>query len=385
MRIVEPVVLSPLRAEWEIVKAKLSETMIEYRRILDKPAPPSATVQVKFGQKKELPALAAGSSKAAISAAANKLQAKAKDLCREFLHRLENFRVLDPACGSGNFLYLSLLGLKDLEHSVITEAEELGLERSFPAVGPQAVMGIELNLYAAELARVTIWIGQIQWMLRNGWGLSKDPILKPLDQISRRDAILSPDGTEADWPGADCIVGNPPFLGDKKMIAELGEEYVTTLRELYKGRVPGGADLVAYWFDKAWKQIEAGKSRRAGLVATNSIRGGQNRKVLDEITSSHGKIFEAWSDEPWILEGAAVRVSIVCFSSAADDISASSKLDGKDVAEIYPDLTSLSAAGDGVNLTRLGRLDENRGSCPKSVISVRGAAATARSSDRWPR
>jgi type II restriction/modification system DNA methylase subunit YeeA len=72
------------------------------------------------------------------------------------------------------------------------EAEELGLERFFPAVGPQSVMGIELNLYAAELARVTIWIGQIQWMLRHGWGLSKDPILKPLDQISCRDALLNP-------------------------------------------------------------------------------------------------------------------------------------------------------------------------------------------------
>ena len=105
-------------------------------------------------------------------------------------------------------------------------------------------------------------------------------------------------------------------------------------------------------------------------MATNSIRGGQNRKVLDEITSSHGKIFEAWSDEPWILEGAAVRVSIVCFSSTAGDISASSKLDGKDVVEIYPDLTSLSAAGDGVNLTRLGRLDENRNICFQGPVKV---------------
>jgi hypothetical protein len=113
MRIVEPVVLAPLRAEWETVKAKLSETMVEYRRILDKPGPLSSQVQVKFGQsKKELAPLPVGRGKAATTVAANKLQGKAKDLCREFLHRLENFRVLDPACGSGNFLYLSLLGLK---------------------------------------------------------------------------------------------------------------------------------------------------------------------------------------------------------------------------------------------------------------------------------
>jgi type II restriction/modification system DNA methylase subunit YeeA len=370
LRIVEPVVLAPLRAEWEAIKVKLSETMAEYRQVVERPGPAKTDVQPKFGQsKKGLATPQAGRSKAAAAAAANRLHAKAKNLCREFLYRLENFRVLDPACGSGNFLYLSLLGLKDLEHSVIMEAEELGLERFFPAVGPQSVMGIEINLYAAELARVTIWIGQIQWMLRHGWGLSKDPILKPLDQISCRDAILNPDGTEAEWPAADCIVGNPPFLGSQKMISELDEDYVTALRDRYNGRVPGGADLVTYWFDKAWKQIEAKKSRRAGLVATNSIRGGQNRKVLDAI-SAHGRIFEAWSDEPWILEGAAVRVSIVCFSDAADAASGNLKLDGQCVAEVYPDLTSRSVTGDGVNLTRLGRLDENRNICFQGPVKV---------------
>jgi type II restriction/modification system DNA methylase subunit YeeA len=370
LRIVEPVVLAPLRAEWEAVKAKVSETMGEYRRILDKPAPPTTTVQVKFGQKTELHALASGRSKAATSAAANKLQAKAKDLCREFLHRLENYRVLDPACGSGNFLYLSLLGLKDLEHSVIMEAEELGLERSFPAVGPQSVMGIELNLYAAELARVTIWIGQIQWMLRHGWGLSMDPILKPLDQISCRDALLNPDGTEAEWPSAHCIVTNPPFLGDKRILSELGEEYTTRLRQVFSGRVPASADLVTYWFRKAWEQVAVNQTDRAGLVATQSIRKGNNRAILDVI-AAEGQIVNAWSDEPWVLEGAAVRVSIVCFARRSDCLAEHRYLDGKVVQRIFADLNS-QALGQSVavDFTQAQRVLENVNICFQGPVKV---------------
>ena len=114
--------------------------------------------------------------------------------------------MLDPACGSGNFLYLALHALKDIEHRVQLEAETLGLPRGFPAVGPANVKGIEINAYAAELARVSVWIGEIQWMRRNGFGTSTDPILNPLDTIECRDAILAPDGSEPDWPEAD--VGN---------------------------------------------------------------------------------------------------------------------------------------------------------------------------------
>ena len=88
-----------------------------------------------------------------------------------FLEVLRTFRMLDPACGSGNFLYLALQTLKDLEHQAILEAESLGLPRQFPAVGPETVHGIEINPYAAELARVTVWIGEIQWMLHHGYNL----------------------------------------------------------------------------------------------------------------------------------------------------------------------------------------------------------------------
>lgn len=123
---------------------------------------------------------------------------------------------------------------------------------------------------------------------------------------------LAGEGGEPIWPATDAIVGNPPFLGDKKMRAELGDEYTHALRSQYEGPVPGGADFVTYWFEKARAQIEAGKMQRVGLVGTNSIRGGASRKVLERIVAT-APIFEAWSDEAWINNGAAVRVSLVCF------------------------------------------------------------------------
>jgi type II restriction/modification system DNA methylase subunit YeeA len=328
MHIVEPVVLAPLRHEWA-------------------------------GTKQQIEQLLAKSHKAKSKSSSTKFFLQAKEKCREFLNRLQGVRVLDPACGSGNFLYLALLGLKDLERRVIDEAEQLGLPPFLPAVGPQSVTGIEINPYAAELARVTIWIGQIQWMLNHGFGLSRSPILQKLDQISCRDALLNDDGTEARWPAAEFIVGNPPFLGDKKMISELGEDYVALLRGRYKGRVPGGADLVTYWFDKAWRETTEGRAIRAGLVATNSIRGGQNRKVLDTICE-RGRIFEAWSDEPWILEGAAVRVSIVCFEGRRD-LTLPACLDGNEVSQIYADLTGRAEGASAADLTTAKRLAENLG------------------------
>ena len=132
-----------------------------------------------------------------------------------FLERLRKFTVLDPACGSGNFLYLALHALHDLEHRVQLEAEAMGLQRGFPSVGPANVKGIELNAYAAELARVSVWIGEIQWMRRNGFSGSRKPILDPLETIECRDAIVTPEGGEPEWPEADVIIGNPPFLGGK--------------------------------------------------------------------------------------------------------------------------------------------------------------------------
>ena len=173
-------------------------------------------------------------------------------------------------------LYLALQALKDLEHRVQFEAEPLGFQRAFPEIGPANVKGIELNPYAAELARVSVWIGEIQWMRRNGFAEARNPILKPLDTIECRDAILTPDNAEPDWPEADIVIGNPPFLGGKLLITYLGEDYVSQMFKTYAGRVPAEADLVCYWFEKAGQEIAAGRTRRVGLVATNSIRGGAN-------------------------------------------------------------------------------------------------------------
>lgn len=232
------------------------------------------------------------------------------------------------------------------------EAEGLGLQRQIGIeVSPVNVFGIELNPYAAELARATVWIGEIQWMLAHGYPYRDNPILATLDHIEQKDALID-NGAESLWPSCDAIVGNPPFLGDKKMRTEMGDAYVDELRTIYAGRVPGGADLVAYWFERAGRQIEAGFCQRGGLVATNSIRGGASRKVLDTIAARIG-IFEAWSDEAWVNEGAAVRVSLVAFGKAG-----LRRLNGSPVAVIHSDLTP----GDDestLDLTRAARLNEN--------------------------
>ena len=308
MLLVEPVVIRPWLAEWDAAKADLAAAL---DRVEAAKWPADRTKRLNAAERRY----------------------------RAFLNRLRAFTVLDPACGSGNFLYLALQALKDLEHRVQLEAEALGFQRAFPEIGPANVKGLEINPYAAELARVSVWIGEIQWMRRNGFSESHDPILKPLDTIECRDAILTPDNTEPDWPKADVIIGNPPFLGGNRLIANLGEDYVSRIFGTYAGRVPATADLVCYWFEKAGKQIASGKATRAGLVATNSIRGGANRRTLQAATDTR-RIFDAWSDEPWVIDGAAVRVSLVCFSRSDDEFVQETRLDGQSVDEIHADLTA---------------------------------------------
>ncbi len=319
-KLIDPVIRRPLAAEWAETRTRIDAAL-------------------------EKRAAARPGSKAARDA-----RAEAERQLRAYLDRLRAFRVLDPACGSGNFLYLSLLALKDLEHQASVEAEAMGLQREFAQVGPECVLGIEINPYAAELARVSVWIGHIQWARRHGLPAPSDPVLRPLDTIECRDAVLGPDGKPAAWPKADAIVGNPPFLGDKAMIGVLGEDYARALRRAYEGCVPGGADLVCYWFEKARDVVTRGETRRAGLVATNSIRGGANRDVMDAIAGSLS-IFDAWRDEPWTIEGAAVRVSLVSFTT---DQSIDPRLDGRPVAAIHADLTA-----DSANLTTALRLNGN--------------------------
>ncbi|UVO54644.1 class I SAM-dependent DNA methyltransferase [Sphingomonas sp. SUN039] len=363
--IVRPVIVEPLEAEWADALGRMTA-------LVDSAPKRTAERLLSPAEKRK----------------ADKLHAEAEAIHSAFIERLAAFRVLDPACGSGNFLYVALRALKDIEHRANLDAEALGLPRGFPRVGPECVLGIELNPYAAELARVSVWIGEIQWMRRNGFDVAKNPILRPLETIECRDAVLNADGTRAEWPSADVVVGNPPFLGNKKMIGELGENYAVALRKAWP-EVPGGVDLVCYWFAKAWSMIVSEQIRRAGLVSTNSIRGGANREVLKPIVDQ-GRIFDAWSDEGWTVEGAAVRVSLIAFERGAegslgphqvraDDESLEPKyptrrpvldtglgffrqpmLNGRPVEQIHADLTG---GMDVVDLTRAQRLPENSARC----------------------
>ena len=329
-KLIDPLITRPLSAEWEAAKTDIAKLLL------------------KSGKTTK-----------------GKNYKAAQNLYYGYLERLRNFRVLDAACGSGNFLYLALHALKDLEHRAQLDSEMFGFGKQLTIeAGTDNILGLEINEYAAELARITVWIGEIQWCQRNGRPINKDPILHNLDGIQHRDALLNADGTEAQWPAVDVIIGNPPFLGDKMMRGELGDEYVTTLRNRYKGRVPGGADLVCYWFDKARLQIEQGKTKAAGFVSTNSIRGGSNRVVLDNIcqtlspsTTLKTGIFEAWSDEEWFDHGTAVRVSLVCFG---DSGLRTTLLANENVALIHTDLTAGSGKAN-TDITKANILSENAG------------------------
>lgn len=341
-KLVEPLVRDPLLHEWQAVREKIAAQMVK-ATVFDEAKAAAGEVKVTALVKKEMER-----KLTAAKSASTKAVNEANKLYRSFLLHLNTFRVLDPACGSGNFLYLALKALRDVEKRAQVDAQELGLQAETELqTGPNNILGLEINEFAAELARVTVWIGDIQWCRQNGWQHGRNPILKSLDGIENRDALIDADGREAKWPKADVIVGNPPFIGDKKMRGELGDVYVEKLRKTYAARVPGGADLVCFWFEKARGQIEAGQLQAAGLVSTNSIRGGANRKVLERIVEI-SRIFLAWSDEPWVNDGAAVRVSMVGFGNRAGTI-----LDGVEVPAIHADLTA------DIDITAAGSMPEN--------------------------
>lgn len=377
LRIVEPVLSRPLLQKWELIAQEIRGLMAKSIKRNDKH---HKAAQARFVL---------------------------------WLEQLKDYRVLDPACGSGNFLFLGLKALKDIEHKSHLDAAALGLDRQADLVtGPHNVLGIELNEYAAELARVTVWIGELQWRIEHGYDFKTNPVLEPLDHIECRDALLTfvaaggtgsaeragqtpgahepsvpkspptsapptpqnlmgrgdagaapagdlaaPLALEAVWPRASVVIGNPPFLGGSKKRGELGSDYFAALNAVYADRVPGFGDLVCYWFAKALTAIEINGLGAAGLVTTNSIRGGANRKVLDAICE-RSRIFEAWSDEGWVNEGAAVRVSLVCFGHGAG-----ARLDGADVGDIHADLTPGSTDGSLVDVTHAVPLLQNGITC----------------------
>jgi type II restriction/modification system DNA methylase subunit YeeA len=309
--IIEPVVMAPLEHRWHEVKAEAQEL--------------------------------AAKAQTAKGGAYNKLRAQMQDKLYAWLKELSAVRILDPACGSGNFLYLALRRMLDLWREVYRFSAEHGLPTLLPhQVHPSQLYGLETNVYAHELASVVVWIGYLQWLNDNGIGWPTEPILRKLDNIQQRDAILTHDADgkpiEPEWPEAEFIIGNPPFLGGKRLRTELRDGYVDELFRVYAGRVPQEADLVTYWFEKARALVEVSATKRVGLLATQSIRAGANLKVLQRVAASGG-IFMAWSDKAWILDGAAVRVSIVGFDNGSQTVKT---LDGHVVPSINPNLSSES-------------------------------------------
>ncbi len=279
-------------------------------------------------------------------------------LLSAWIDELTAVKVLDPACGSGNFLYLALRRMLDLwnEAHDFAVAHDLRLAANYAIdhmVSPTQLYGIEVEFYAHELASIVVWIGYLQWKHEHVFTEDREPILQKLRNIEHGDAILRYDAEgkpyEPEWPNSDYIVGNPPFLGGKSLRRELGDHYVDDLFQIYAQRVRAESDLVVYWFEKARFALASRNASRVGLLSTQAIRQGANRNVLTRICES-GSIFMAWSDRPWLLNGAAVRISMVGFDEGTERTI---RLDGQNVARIFPNLTA------GLDLTGIRRLREN--------------------------
>lgn len=334
--IVEPVLMAPLRRQWDEVKRSVDE----YLHSASNRSTPEST------QRRHVRALVT-----------------------DFHNRVASIQVLDPACGSGNFLYVSLALLKVLEKEIIAFGALHDVTDLPPRVHPRQLNGLEISPYAVELASVVIWIGYLQWKHRNAMPFDdEEPILEPLDQIQLMDAIVDESNpeqpAEPQWPEADVIVGNPPFLGGKLLRRGLTDQYVERLFAVWDGRVPREADLCCYWFEKARAAIESGRAARAGLLATQAIRGGANRRVLGRIKET-GDIFYAQADRKWIQDGVAVRVSMVGFDDSSEtrrllnetpDDDPQGALDrARPVEGINANLTSR------MDVTKARRLKENLG------------------------
>ncbi len=350
--IVEPVVMAPLRSEWETIRTECDEL---------------AKQRAEAQQRRQKRQHEKGEVKP--ETLTKRITKKLRDLDEKLSH----LRILDPACGSGNFLYVAIQQLLDLEKQITTYAASMG-EGMVPHVRPTQLLGLELNDYAAELAQVVIWIGYLQWMRDNGFNAPRDPILENLQTIECRDAIIDLSDPEhpkpAHWPDADFIIGNPPFLG-VRLFRKYGlpDGYIQAMYDAYD--IPNSSDLCCYWFERARQRIEFSKDHggkgygqapigtgpygespadyvRVGLLATQGIRGGDNRASIKRIKQT-GDIFMAWADRKWILDGAAVQVSMVGFD---DGTQTDRRFDGEVVDAINPNLTH------GVDLSTATTLKE---------------------------
>ncbi|GAB3196248.1 hypothetical protein ABID22_002828 [Pontibacter aydingkolensis] len=296
----------------------------------------------------------------------NNDEAGARKEIESFHRRLCSVRVLDPACGSGNFLYVTLEHLKRLEGEVLEHLEHFPGQRTLDMTGgytvtPAQLLGLEVNPRAAAIADVVLWIGYLQWHFRAHGSATRlsNPILREYGNIKQQDAVLSysdrkprldangqpvtrwdghstkphpvtgqevPDETArtivydyldpkpATWPEADFIVGNPPFIGPARMREALGDGYTEALRKVYKGAMPESADFVMFWWHKAAEIVRADKAERFGFITTNSIKQTFNRRVIEAQMQANPplSITLAVPDHPWVdsADGAAVEIAM---------------------------------------------------------------------------
>lgn len=287
----------------------------------------------------------------------------AEQLLRQFHHRLCSLRVLDPACGSGNFLYVAMEHLKRLEGEVLNQLADItgaqSLETEGLTVDPHQFLGIEINPRAAAVAEMVLWIGYLQWHFRTRREAAPPtPVLRDFRNIECRDAVLAydrvehvldkhgkpvtrwdgksykkhpvtgedvPDDTKvapverymnprkATWPAANYVVGNPPFIGASTMRAALGDGYVDALRKTWAD-VPESADFVMFWWHNAATLTRQGSLQRFGLITTNSLRQTFNRRVTEQHLSAKNPISLTFAipDHPWVdsADGADVRIAM---------------------------------------------------------------------------
>ncbi|WP_369794832.1 class I SAM-dependent DNA methyltransferase [Acidovorax sp. JHL-9] len=360
-RLVLPTVIEPLRADWANAQAA---------------------------------ALVLAHEAAALEGKAHDAKlAEARAEVKKFHHQLCTTRVLDPACGSANFLYVTLEHLKRLEGEVVNQLEALGhtqdqLGFEGETVTLQQLRGIELNERAAALAELVLWIGYLQWHIRTrGNAAVAEPVVHNYGNIECRDAVLAWDAQElayddagqllsrwdgrtfkthpvtseqvpdeaaqvpqwryvgarqAQWPQAEFIVGNPPFIGAASMRAALGDGYVQALRGAWP-EVPESADFVMFWWNHAAAQVAAGHTRRMGLITTNSLRQTFNRRVVQAALDKGTHLQMAIADHPWVdgANGAAVRIAMTVLAPGAGEGSVQTVTDEQtgDFGEVAVTLT----------------------------------------------
>lgn len=342
------------------------------------------------------------------------MTAEALGEIQDFLRHLSSVRVLDPACGTGNFLYVALRRMKQLEGEALKQLHDIGgdeavLRAQSLTVKPEQFFGMEVNRRAVEISELVLWIGYIQWHLRTRPTDLPEPVLGSSDHVHERDALLTwdgypdkllkrdqlgrpvpgPEGQETyafpnahrpDWPAADFIVGNPPFIGGKDVRSRLGTDYAKALWTAHPHLNPS-ADFVMYWWDRAAELLthKGTRLRRFGLVTTNSITQVFQRRVLERHLTAAAPIslLLAIPDHPWTKsskDSAAVRIAMTVASAGEHEgvvrtVIREGALDTDEPkiefrerrGKINPDLTI------GVDVTRCKALVANQALCSPGV------------------